>query len=197
MDIEIDRLTDVVALMLGEYPDWRSLKENGGSARDLSEMVEKLAEPVALAISDSTPLEDFTSPIDIRTFIYDNADWGEGEFGEVELPEDFMRLHSLRMSDWPSPLTEHDLNRENIVNNRGNHLPEWLLLRLRRPRIELSALGDTRILRFGPTNSRFPVVANYIARPRYDYPHRELLNIDPTLLLPLARRIAEEINRKL
>lgn len=193
MDIEIDRVVDLVALLKGEFSDWRLRCDAGCEGSDLRQMVQALVEPIAVKLTLEAPLERFSSPLDIRSDIYGQADWGDMEdCGVYDLPKNFLRLHSLRMADWPCTLSDEkrgDAQRLAL----GDVAPEWMRRRPRRPWVLLDRVGELTRMTFGGTQRRMPAQAAYIPRPRYEEEEGWLYDIDPALLPDLARCIGDKL----
>ena len=189
MTIDIERVADIVSLKLGEYPDWRRRRDSPGAGASLDVMIEPIVEEVALMEALAADLGSFRDLRDFRLDVYTNADYGNDAYGEYELPEDFLRLAAFRMGGWPRMLNE-ELPGDAQRCALGEGAPDWLRERARRPWIEVLPLGEGKVLRFGPFRGRFPTVASYVPRPRYDAKTRQLTGVDPTQLIGIAERLA-------
>ena len=160
------------------------------------------------SLTRTLPIDQFQSPVDIRTLIYTKGEvTEEGENLTCELPADFCRLHSLKFSGWPQVLSEEnrgDTQRLALGENRGDTqrlalgdaAPEWLAQRKRRPWIRLDNTGDKGVsLVCSDYNKGWPETATYIPLPAYDAPTGTLRNVDPAIIGALSKRIAEIIGQ--
>lgn len=192
MDIEINRIIDMVALKSGEYPDWhRHLHadaDDSCEAVNLREMAEVIIEPLAIKLTLEADSQSLMDPADIRADIYRQGDWGEEYQCIYSPPGDFLRLGSLRMYDWPITLTDEYRGDDQRLRI-GEGATGWMKCRPRRPWVTVTNTGTGIEIRFGDTRRRMPVTATYIRRPRYDPSTGIIHNIDPTLLLSLADAI--------
>lgn len=193
MNIPLSRITDIVSLMLGEYPDWRSGDHGSGESCPLSEMVEVVLEEEARTLTREAPLNEFSSPRDFRSELYAKARLLPEGGAEFRLPPDFCRLHSLRCAGWKRALNGNFSG--SLLRARtgfaGHEPPSH-----RRPSADVVILSpDEKILRFSPASAGFPEIAAYIPEPFYDRQAGELVGIDPALLMPLCRRIYAILTR--
>lgn len=194
MDITLSRLTDLVAISLGEYPDWKRAFASEGAGCSLSEMVEVLLMPAAMEAVANLPIEDCTHLIDMRIHIHDSTDRGFENIYPCELPEDFLRLHSFRMPDWPRTCSESNLN-DPLRLGLGERAPQWLLERTSRPFLEITPGDGTSppVIRYGPTQHTSPEVALYVPRPRYDTSATTLRAFQPKALMKLVETISRSV----
>lgn len=184
-------ISDLVGLRLDQFPECRlSLAPSARAGTSLREMVAVLMEPVACSLTRELPLAHFSTLSDMRQHIRVNTDWGEEGYAEVDLPEDFCRLHSLRLEGWGATLSE-DYAADPLRVALGEMAPGWLASQRLRPWLRIMHRDSGATLRFGPPTAATPLEANYVALPRYDADDEVLLNLDPALILPLSERIAE------
>lgn len=198
MNIAIERIADIVSLYLKEFPDWRIMQQriDGGEHRSIKEMCEVVVEDIARSLTRTLPIDQFQSPVDIRTLIYTKGEvTEEGENLACELPADFCRLHSLKFSGWPQVLSEE--NRGDAQRLAlGDAAPEWLAQRKRRPWIRLDNAGDKGVsLVCSEYKKGWPETATYIPLPAYDAPTGTLRNVDPAIIGALSKRIAKIIGQ--
>ena len=194
MNINLSRITDLVAISLGEFPDWKRAASSEGVARSLSEMVEAGLASAALEAVGALPLELCTHLRDMRIHIHDLTDRGCEHIYPCELPDDFLRLHSFRMPDWPHIYSESNMP-DRLRLALGGRAPEWLLQRTSRPFLEIIA-GDEispGMIRFGPTDHTSPEVALYVPRPNYDTPTATLRDFQPKALPQLVKNLSDWI----
>lgn len=196
MNITVARLTDIVSLYLGEYPDWKlhdSAGDDGFQVRSLKEMVGLLAENEALSLTLETDVEQFSSPVDFRSELYLGGEISSSGTTQFTLPEDFCRLHSLKMPKWGKVLSEKDCGAGRIQKS-GRGIPGWMLRRDTDPWWIVHDHGDNgKIMMFGPSERTMAEAAAYIPKPLYDVEKGMLCRIDPRLLGLLAERIARII----
>lgn len=192
MDISIESLTDLVAIHLGEFPDWR-LRLNSKTAVKLDAMTRSLAHSTALDLTMRLPLKDCTSLRDIRQYLHDNTDHGNEYLRPCTLPDDYLRLHTLLMPDWPAPLDEENTG-DPLRTSLGDRAPEWLSQHTLRPMIRITPLGDGLYeLLYGPTIHTLPLAAACVPRPRLSEAGDTLMNIQPAILPELTLSIAKAI----
>lgn len=192
MNISIDRLVDMVSLRLGEYPDWRVMQGRiaGGEHCSLMEMCEVEIEDTARRITRELPIEEFSSPIDLRSEIYSSGEVDEeGSDLQYALPEDFCRLYTLRFPGWPHGLNDQCRGDRQILA-LGDAAPEWLRHRLGRPWMRIDNLGEKGSMLICSMGTRaWPESAAYIPLPYYDTTTRMLMKCDPAII----RRVVEEL----
>ena len=192
MDISIELLTDLVAIRLGEFPDWRT---GAGIGRDvtLDMMTRRAATSEARRLTAALPPASCTDLRDFRKYLHDNTDWGFESLFPCTLPDDFMRIHSLWMPDWSVPLTEeHPADPLRLA--LGDSAPDWLTRHSLRPMIRIAEIGDgKRELWFGPTSATMPRAATYIAAPAYNQDADMLTGIQPAIIPDLTAAIASII----
>lgn len=193
MDISLSRIADMVALHLGEYADRKRRRDSPLIGMPLEDFIEPILELTALKLTIEADLKDFRGGVDFRMNIYQEADFGDDNITEYELPGDFLRLAAFRMSDWPVTLNEDfcgDARRLHL----GVQAPGWLQTRSRRPWLIVDRLSEkTASLRFGPTSRRLPAIARYIPRPVYDQEEKFLTNIDPYILAKLPEALVTPV----
>ena len=193
MNVSLTRLTDIVSLMLGEYPDWKSGGHDMLESVSLSEMCSLVVGEEARAVTMEFPIEKFSSPVDMRSEIYLHGDFTEEGMCEFELPSDFARLHALKMQDWSSSLND-SYRGDRLILSLGNAAPSWMAGRVRRPKVDIYNLGEKgSYMKFVCSGRSFPESAAYIPMPVYDSASETLRRVDPALLMILCRAIAERI----
>ena len=191
ISVTLTRITDLVGLRLDEFPDCRTPPSPATSrSATLAEMIEPLIEGVALRLTLGLPIGEFTAPSDMRAHIRAETDWGEEGYAEVRLPDDFCRLHSLRMTGWGQTLSADNPGHP-VSLALGDSAPAWATANPLYSWVHVYSRDDTRVMRFGPVTSPLPVCASYIPRPRYNRDSSVLTGLDPALLLPLAESLAE------
>lgn len=193
MDFKLSYITDLVAVRLGEFPDWRRRRADPCRGVTLDESVAILLFDSALRLTSAAPLDSLGESTDFRNAVNTDSDWGELPFCSLEMPSDFLRLKVLMMPDWPHPLSE-SFRGDDAIIALGDAAPQWLAQRPRRPRLSIISSGISTTLRFGPTRATMPIAASYIPRPVYDSASQTLCNLDTSLLMPLAEDIAKTIN---
>ncbi len=194
MDLHINRLADLVAVELGEYPDPATAGWTIHEGCSLRDMVEIILEPLARETVMELPLSDCTFLRDLKTCIHTRTDWGDGPPFTCELPTDFLRLHSLRMKDWPHTLSE-EYRGDNVRLALGGAAPDWLAQRLSRPMIEIRTATDTlpAILQFSNTTVSEAAEAVYIPDVCYDSDEGVLRNFQPLALPRLVGKITSRL----
>ena len=195
MNIHLNDLTDLVAISLGEFPEWKGAATmTVMEGVELQEFVRPLAEPLAMQAVLNLPLASCSDIRDLSATIVEATDWGEDHLFACELPPDFLRLHSLWMPDWPCALNEENAG-DGLRLSLGLRAPSWMLDRALRPMLRIVAATDTSRaqLWFGPTSRRRPLQSAYIARPRWDPDSDTLLDLQPEALMPLVDAMAARI----
>lgn len=193
MEISIEQLSGLTAIYLGEYSAFRFNSAVMQNSVQLQEMVAIAAAPLLVPMTMALSLRECTDTVDFRKYLCDNTDFGYGDILPCTLPSDFLRLHSLWMPDWPSPLTDEILP-DTLRLELGENAPDWLSSRTTRPLYRIVDIGDgIKEMWFGPTKQRHPRQATYIPIPVYDKASDTILNIQPAVIEPLAAKIAESI----
>ncbi len=195
MNIPLLEIIDLVAISLGEYPDWKlSGAAAGMSGCSLSEPVKAALMPAAMAATESLTLADCTCLLDMRTHIRNGTDWGNEDIYPCELPDNFLRLHSFRMRGWPHSLSEENPG-DSLRRELGENAPEWLLKRSMRPFVELipaNSDSPAQII-YGPATVSEPEVALYVPRPVFVAEDAELTGLQPKALPALIDSLAKWI----
>lgn len=194
MQITVEQLASLVAIYLGEYPSFHYDKDMTGNSGVFREMVVTTATPLLETMTLQLSAEQCTDTVDFRDYIYENTDLGYENFFPCPLPDDFLRLHSLWMSDWGVPISETSPS-DPLRQQLGDAAPAWLAARTSRPVYRIADMGNgTKELWFGPTKQRMPRQASYVPRPKYDRASDTFVNLQPALLEPLAAKTAEIIS---
>ncbi|MDE5843395.1 MAG: hypothetical protein K2H35_06640, partial [Muribaculaceae bacterium] len=126
------------------------------------------------------------------------TDWGEDDFFTCSLPDDFLRLHTLWMADWPRPLSEDEPGDPQRLS-LGERAPKWMLTRRLRPMLRLMPATEAASaqLRFGPTSARRPLMSAYVPAPHFDDAGNTLCALQPDALLPTVDMISKRIGDSL
>lgn len=189
--VTLSCVTDLVALRMDEFPDCRTPPAPGTSSRvTLAEMIEPVIEKMALRLTLATPLDGFSDPADMCAHIRAESDWGEEGYAEVQLPDDFCRLHSLRMAGWGRTLSDDNPGHPLSIA-LGDSAPGWATSNPLYPWLLTYTRQSATVMRFGPATSAIPICASYIPKPHYDRATSTLTGLDPALLLPLAEALAD------
>lgn len=192
MNITLNEITDLVAIRMGEYPEWRGVPGMTiALGSKLSEMVRPLVAPIARQVVADLPLSDCKDTMDLSPVIASNTDWGEEDIYRCALPADFFRLHSLMMPDWPKALSG-DGDEDRLRQELGSAAPEWMKKRAMRPMVRIFPATEsaTAEIHFGPTASRRPVNSAYIPIPEFDEKSETLRKFQPAALMPMVEAIA-------
>ena len=193
MNIRLNTLSEMVAVRLGDYPDYKSGGWTASGGSPLSELVSIGLQPLATASVAALPLKDCSHLKDFSQHLHTSTDWGLDCIYCCKLPVDFMRLHSLRMADWPAPLSEESPG-DRLLAALGDRAPKWMLRPLT-PMLYVTpdSYGEGANLWFGPTSTSQPITALYVPRPVYEPEEGMLYDFQPEALLPLTDRIADII----
>lgn len=190
--ITLRRLTDLVGIRLGEFPDCRLPPESTSIATSLSDMIIAVLQTTAERITRETPLSAFSETTDFSKHLLRETDWGETHFAETPLPADFCRLHSLRLHSWTQTLSEEypgDPLRASLAENA----PTWMLASPGRPWLRIIRHDSQATLRFGPPEAISPIMACYIPLPEYDKDDEWLTNFDASLTPALVDSIVAQL----
>lgn len=192
MKLPIEKLTTLVAIQLAEFTEpLYGIALDGHSP--LQDMTEEIAPTILLRLTQEAKLSECTDTKNFARHIYENTDWGYDYIRPCSLPSDFLRLHSLWMPDWNSPLNE-DKDADKLLEELGESAPEWLRRRLSRATYRIVELGEgEKEIWFGPTDKQLPRQATYVPHPGYDTKTRTLTGVQPHLIPRLAQEIAEWI----
>ncbi|MDE6272371.1 MAG: hypothetical protein K2M31_05125 [Muribaculaceae bacterium] len=194
MDLHISYITKLTAIELGEYPGAEVLGWSVSSGCELSDIIEIIVETIAREVILQLPLSECTFLLDMRDHLRRSTDWGDEPPYQCEMPSDFLRLHSLKMKDWPRPLSEEYRGDEARLA-LADSAPVWLAKRPSRPILEIipPASGNYTILRFGPTSCSDVSIATYIPDVSYDSEEGMLRNFQPLAIPVLAKKIASHL----
>ncbi len=195
MNIALSRLTDIVSVILGEYPDWKMGAHGKFEAVSLSEMCEVMVEEIALRLTYDSPLEVFVDPCDFRSEIYLKGEFDDNSRCTVALPADFARIHSLKVPGWEMTLTDSKRG-ERKISALGDAAPEWMKRNPKYPRMEILSQSGEKRLMFSPAEKGFLEAACYIRKPAYDRESRTLKNLDSGLTIALCKNMAEYVKRE-
>lgn len=193
MTLKTDMLADLVAIQLGEFPDWQAAVMAGGADPVLRNIVRRAAPTALTEITLKLPPDQCRDVKPLAEHIHQNTDWGFDCIYPCAMPADFLRLHSLRMPDWGAPLSEENPS-DTLRLQLGENAPEWLAGRTLRPMLRIARNGDGACeLWFGPTAHSTPAEAAYIAAPDYDSASDSFVNVQPAAIVPLAEKLAAMI----
>lgn len=193
MDLPLELISDLVALRISEFPDWRAQRDLEGSHCRLSEMIRLILEREAVNAVAELPLNLCTSLYDLTSHIHSATDWGEEYRYSCLLPGDFMKLAILWMPDWPGPLSEENPG-DSLQISLGDAAPDWLKKRRTRPALQLIKRPEGTELWFGPTSATTPRAAACVARPTFDSKAEMLRKMQPAALNSLIANLASGIN---
>ena len=177
--LTLERLTDMVALRLGEFPDCRLTAPADGQC-SLGEMIEVGIEEAARHITRSASLSDFSESTDLTPFFAGVSPDVARASMTLTLPPDFCRLLSIRFPDWGVTLDEEHRG-DRLRSELCETAPEWLRHRSGRPWLRLTCGPGRARITCGPTTSTLPSEAGYVSLPSYDSAARILRQFDPAL----------------
>ena len=191
MNFKLSYITDLVALRIGEFPDWRRRRSDPCRGVCLDQLVETLLPSVALHLTAESPLDRLGEGTDFRLDLAREMNVSYPPAATFLLPDNFLRLKILLFPDWPHPLSD-DFPADPQRLALGDSAPDWLTGRLRRPAMQILPQGGRSLLRFfpAPATNTLPTAAVYIPRPVYDPDTQTLNDFDTALLSPLADSIA-------
>ena len=132
MNISLEKIADMVAVRLGEYP--RRRLSGGGQEASLEDECVELAEELAVRLTLSAELTELDCIRDMRDVLKRSADYGDEICVECELPRDFLRLRYLRMNGWARGVCsvtrvrdgEDDGTAAGLMAALGECAPEWM-----------------------------------------------------------------------
>lgn len=173
MKLKIDRIIRDFLALRGESPDLLPVLGEGEDSAVLT-----IAEELRVRLLPAAVKAVLTTPLfDIAEVCEAPAVPARDSFGSlsVALPDDFLRLHTLQMSDWREPL--HCVEPEGTLRSLlGANAPAWMACS-ERPLVLLRRDDSGPSLRIFGTNSDTIVRLLYVAKP---------LLTDATLTLPSA-----------
>lgn len=195
MTISLSRITDLVALRLGELAERTHPGSISGAGDLLEHMIELLVENIANALvlaADPMPLETVA---DCRESLQQSIDWGEEGVVTGELPGDLLRLVSVRLAGWPRGVSDFTLTPgAGLRDSLGNFAPEWMTAQPGRiGAVIMPGVGNGSPLRvrlFPPGNGR---VAEALYLPKVYLSNKMLHNWPQRLTPQLVEQLVEQL----
>lgn len=193
MEIRNTELTRLVAVQLGEYADYVTMKGVGEYDEMLSDAVREYTKILLPILTKELSAEDCDELIDFREYVRANTDGGYEDTKPCAMPPDFLRLHSLWMPDWGMPLSENNCGNR-LRQELGEDAPDWMKSRQSKANVRIVALGKGEFeMWYGPTKATMPRQATYIPRPYYNATEDKWEKIQSKILPGLVERLAEAI----
>ncbi len=224
MEVTLTHLADIVALLLGELADRRASDAvGGGSSLSVEELITPVAEHEARRLTTalingeipdeignfSDNLYGKSPPVDTildcRAQLAATTDWGDGDCGVGELPDDFLALAHILVAGWSRPLFFDEIGNFSpqqpqkgsaaaLVAQLGGDAPIWMRSG-DRPLAQVlppEGSGMPQRLRLAPPGKARILEAHYIPAPRLD--GNIIRHLPDSLVIPLARSLATLIS---
>lgn len=232
MEVTLTHLADIVALLLGEFADRRASDVvGGGNSLSVEELITPVVEHEARRLTtalingeipdeignfpdnssdNSSDKSCWKSPpvdtiLDCRAQLAATTDWGDGDCGVGELPDDFLALAHILVAGWSRPLFFDEIGNSGprqpqkrsaaaLVEQLGDDAPLWMRYG-DRPIAQVlppEGSGMPQRLRLAPPGKARILEAHYIPVPRLD--GNILRHLPDSLVIPLARSLATLIS---
>lgn len=195
MTFRYDKIRGDVLALLGESPGLPNLLEEDEESNVLT--IDRMLKPHLASCALQATLASDPLFLDEIVDIYPDIEWLGDSHGRMRMPEDFLTLQVLKMTDWGEPLMHLEAE-ESLRGRLGSRAPGWLV-NARRPMAMLRRDGSGLWLYFAGSDSHdgSPELLSYVRRPSVSTSWTVALSgvAYPEMIALLAGKIREADNR--